>query len=580
MQRWWERYPGRLEFELKALEDAGVSHRLDDNARRTEARIVVRAEPIVADRAVAVTCVFPDTYPFFRPEVYADGISLPRHQNPLEKNLCLLPQPDLEHVLPWDSEWTLAQLLTEQLPKVFGSGGTPDRPTLDQAHDEVPQGEPFGEYVPTGDSLILFDGSTPIPAVVNSGRLELALVGRSLDRREFRGVVLDVQDAAGNVLARANEALQRWARAMSRLSLPWQRAHRGEDPLDVLAARHPVPQLNFGWHHVAGRAVAMSAVVIAEETGNHVTSDGWLFAMTEKIHQTNGWAVTNPWFVRGGRAGEDELFERIPELRFMRSCKIGVVGLGGIGAPSALEFARCGAEELRLLDHDFVAAGTAVRWPRGFDAAGLAKPRALAEVIAVDWPYTRVRKFSHRIGNAPRSVNHAEREAAVLTTFFDGLDLVYDASGDLAVENFVATSARERSIPIIRVSTTNGAWGGLVARFSQQNSNPCPHCLLLAIRDGHIALPASAPDAAGIQPRGCRSRTFTGASPDLGDVALNGVRLALATLSERRNGSYPAVKDDVLVLNFREPISGHPLWPGNAKWYRLERHAECKMHGA
>ena len=39
---------------------------------------------------VELRVVYPDSFPFMRPEVFAPGLLLERHQNPVDRNLCLL----------------------------------------------------------------------------------------------------------------------------------------------------------------------------------------------------------------------------------------------------------------------------------------------------------------------------------------------------------------------------------------------------------------------------------------------------------------------------------------------------------
>jgi molybdopterin/thiamine biosynthesis adenylyltransferase len=49
----------------------------------------------------------------------------------------------------------------------------------------------------------------------------------------------------------------------------------------------------------------------------------------------------------------------------MQAKRVGVVGLGALGAPVVLELAKNLTGELRILDGDHVDAGTIVRWPVG-----------------------------------------------------------------------------------------------------------------------------------------------------------------------------------------------------------------------
>lgn len=580
MLRWWQRYPGLLEHELAELEKAGIKHRIDAYAKNVEGRIVIDADVTTPDGVLRVTCVYPDTFPFFRPEVFADDLDLKRHQHPTEKNLCLLGGADLSDVMPWNVDDSLAMLLVDQLPKIFGVGGTPSAPTTDQPHDEVDQGEPYAEYFPTHDSIVLIDGALRVPPDVMGGTIELALSARyGDDAREVLGAILEVKDERRIVVTTSAAPLRHWARNMKRLSVPWKRAPSRSDPRETLGAAHRIPKFDFSWHHVNGHVLWINAVLFAEEVERGVTTDGWFFAMTKKMPaRKRGTSAFVPWpLVRGARAGEDELFARIPELKFMRSCRIGIVGLGGIGAPSALEFARGGAHELRLLDGDFVDPGTVVRWPRGFSAAGLMKPRAVGDIIATDYPYTNVKRYMHRIGGVSRKYDREARESETLTEFFTDLDLVYDASGDLAVENFLCTMARDFGVPLVRVSTTNGGWGGLCARFYPDRDAPCLHCFFLSVKDKAVILPVQSPDN-GFQPRGCRSKTFTGAGVDVAEVALNGVRLALSTLSMMKGGGYPQSPGDILVMNYRQPNTGAFVWPGDSKWYSLVKHPNCEQH--
>ena len=63
-------------------------------------------------------------------------------------------------------------------------------------------------------------------------------------------------------------------------------------------------------------------------------------------------------FVKAGRASRRDLTLRMPELTPLADKVVAVFGLGCIGGPSALEFARAGVGELRVLDHDAVDPGT------------------------------------------------------------------------------------------------------------------------------------------------------------------------------------------------------------------------------
>lgn len=90
---------------------------------------------------------------------------------------------------------------------------------------------------------------------------------------------------------------------------------------------------------------------------------------------------------------------RIPELSSLHNRKVAVTGLGGVGWASAIELARNGVGQLRILDYDFVEPGTTVRWALGLSSAGRQKTAALADFIRNNYPYTTVITHNHRIGN-------------------------------------------------------------------------------------------------------------------------------------------------------------------------------------
>ena len=73
-------------------------------------------------------------------------------------------------------------------------------------------------------------------------------------------------------------------------------------------------------------------------------------------------------------ASPTDLFTRIPELKPLREKTVAVFGLGCLGAPSVLEFARAGVECIRLVDFDVVDPATGVRWPLGFSQRSGERP--------------------------------------------------------------------------------------------------------------------------------------------------------------------------------------------------------------
>ncbi len=278
------------------------------------------------------------------------------------------------------------------------------------------------------------------------------------------------------------------------------------------------------------------------------------------------------YFVRAGRAGHPDLSARIPELAGLSEKKVTVIGLGCLGAPSVLEFARCGIGELRIIDFDIVEAGTIVRWPFGMKSVGKLKTEVLKEFLKENYPFTKVVSFAHRIGSVRESRDQLS-DYNILDTALDGIDLVYDASAERGIQHLLFDLTSERSIPYIGISTTFGAWGGVLVRIRPDKTEGCWVCFMHGLEDTSFPCPFSDP-VGEIQPVGCADPTFTGAGFDSGLIALGGVRLAVSTLTEKEQIGYPKFDWDVAIINLRDN-NGNAITP-TWQTFDLKKHPSCQ----
>jgi molybdopterin/thiamine biosynthesis adenylyltransferase len=281
------------------------------------------------------------------------------------------------------------------------------------------------------------------------------------------------------------------------------------------------------------------------------------------------------YLTRASRAGPGDVVARVPELRDLPDQTIAMFGLGALGAPAALEFARAGVGALRLFDQDIVEAGNIVRWPLGISEVGKAKAQAIGQFIFTNYPYTQVSGHIGRIGGVRTpTVAEGPTELEWLDTNLDGADLIYDATAEPGVWHALSDLARERDIPYLHTWATAGAWGGVVARVLP-NRPGCWMCLEHHTNDATIPAPNADP-AGGIQPPGCADPTFTGASFDLAEITLAGVRLAIATLLLDKPDRYPDVPWDVAVINLRD-TTGTPHF--DVQTFPLTAHPSCQRCG-
>jgi molybdopterin/thiamine biosynthesis adenylyltransferase len=282
--------------------------------------------------------------------------------------------------------------------------------------------------------------------------------------------------------------------------------------------------------------------------------------------------MSHGMFSRAGRIGRTAIGQRAPELKPLYDATICIFGLGCLGAPSAMEFARCGVKNVHLVDFDFVDPAATGRWPFGLQSAGLPKSIALANAIGRDYPFTRAVSFSGPIGAVRDPKQPGISLEAAMSEITSGASVIYDATAEVGVQHFLSDYAAELGVPYIVVEGTAGGWGGMVARIMPGTTAGCWLCLQTAIADKSIPEPPQ-DSKGGVQPAGCAELTFTGTGFDLTQIALTGVRTTVSTLCTGTPDAYPPADWDVTVISFRDD-SGKlipPLFQG----FTLHKHDQC-----
>lgn len=587
---WWEQFPGRLEWELEYLRLAGYEPRLDEAFKDEHGAIridfTVDGQPMWA--------VFPDEYPWFRPEVVSPEDDLPKHQAPFQKNLCLLPREPQA----WDAATdSLAGLLIHQLPKVYET-----QAQHENAEDtEVHQAEPFTAYYdawPVGG--ITVDSEWELGAA-QSGTFDCALLKTHIafdntQASRFVGVVLRVRDQSGAVIAEAEApVLQRfdghiaiagrWGRFDKPLAVP-----DAADARRIIGRKHRTLR---EFQPVAPPSTTLQIELVAavfpvEATYGGGLTDAWMFVGTfdpplRRAERRARAANNDPHpsriqqWIRGLRGGRSDMAVRVPQLAPLRDKTVLAVGVGGIGAPAAIQFAQSGAS-LRLIDHDYIEPATGVRYPLGYLDAGRAKIAGVGEHIIYNFPFSDLEGQAYRLG-AVRT-HGGESVVDRLLEFVNKSDLIFDATGDHAIGLYLNDLAAQQDIPYVAATTTLGAWGGRVIAV-RPNHGPCFECVRAHMRDqvqtpptdpADSLFPPEDPDGE-IRPVGCADATYTGTVFDSAPISAAGVRAAVSLLCEGADDGYPAIDWNVAVIHLRDE-QGRPL-AGQAHHHKLEQHPDC-----
>jgi molybdopterin/thiamine biosynthesis adenylyltransferase len=529
MTGWWERFPGRLDYELEAFRERDLDFERDERLFREARRVLLRGHIDDEGERVEFEVLYPDLFPYLRPEVFAPGLNLPRHQTPGGGNLCLLDRPTSTWK-PWDTGAWLVDERVRLLLSLFREG--PEA----MVAAEAPQGEPISSYVPTipGTVVLVPSQALELDPALKVGSGCLCFAPDTPSQIWVRALLCELVSRPGGqrktrLLARTEGPLascfsgqhvqMRWARL--------EQPPTSFTPDVVLAAANSV-QAGFGdppWQRVSDGEVAITGIVFPEEVRQGEYEDAWVFAV--RVRQQAGAQAQQAYVLRGERFTVEDLGARIPKLSPLREATVAQVGLGALGAPLAIELARNQVGSLRLLEADTVEAAQIVRYPLGVPVVGRYKLNAIANFIEYHYPNTRIERFLHKLGQTALD-RHArgENELDLVERLLGGASLVIDASAEIRVQQLLSDFARERTLTQLYLSATEGARGGQVV-LVVPGAGGCWHCWKAHALDGAIPLPPAEPGGS-VQPRGCASPTFTGASFDLLPIVAQAARAAAA----------------------------------------------------
>lgn len=600
MAYWFILRPHRLQKEEEALQAIGVPYTIDEDLKKngilylelTIEKINPHFNLPDGIEDLNLVIVFPDTYPFFRPLVYAPSLNLLRHQNIIDKNLCLLGRAT-ENWLP---DTLLTEHLSDQLSKVIIKGSIEDLELIQ--NDEHEQAEPVSEYYASVENPVLFN---PPEIIVNDQKKELI---------EFLGTI-KIGIPKGAILPTRMAVLESQLQGSKETKhIPEVIKNTYTKTLDGLIFYIPEPppknpQNAISWLKrkteeqnqklkLPGKTISVQNGTIKniigfcfkEEVEKGVPGLGWVFLIESSrymLDQNGKERKDLPqkpinFYAKSVKVNGDIDLVRTPKLKCLSKKKAAVIGLGALGGLVTLELARNGIGALSLLDGDIVEAPTTVRWPLGLSAAGLYKTEALHDFIKDNYPATGVTYENWRIGGGRITADKTKgylplNEYNIINNILDGASIIIDATAEVGVHNFLTMLAKERKIPYICLSASPGGYGGVVMRMKADNKGGCWMCMKY-MQDENKEMIPNLDDANGlVQPPGCGDVTFTGTSFDLGPISLLATRLAVSTMCSNEEDGYPDVEWDIAVLNSFN-AAGDAIAPEWKVW-SLPVHKQC-----
>lgn len=552
MQQWYETIPERLKFELEALRKAGYTFETMDSPEG-DSRLILKVTFSINGESHDLKVVFPDNFPYFPVEVFAPTFPSGRHKEPYSGLLCTLKDP----LKNWSTYETAASFLTSQVKKVYDALQKPE----DAGELEVPEAAQATGYFPYQPSTLVYTGQWNIPAEHLYGNLVIGVEPDTDPDKALRGVVLEVQDSAGNTLAKIDDLLGK--RYQKKIRGRWVRIAappakvRGGELEEAVKVNPTLAQPRFkGAPDIVG-------LLFPEETQYQKFEENWLFVVRFKAERQ-----LQQYLARTDRFSREIYQARVPRLAPIAAKKVLVVGLGAVGSTCAFQLARAGVGALHLLDHDHVHLGNLPRWQLGFGAVGFQKTEALGRYLAFSYPFAEVKGFNFQIG--------VGNDCLFMPKALDGVDLILDATAEHCVSNYLSDLALQHGIPYVWATGTPGSYGGAIGRVVPNKTQGCWKCYQNHLADESFHNPPHE-ETPQVQTVGCFHPTFTGTGFDMDHVSLAAVRLAISTLCSGQDGAYPDFDWDVGVVDLWNELNS-PIAP-NWKTYALTRHPDCAAHG-
>lgn len=591
---WWDRWPGRLEYELNELEAAG--YRILSEKRSTGLAVVEVLAPArkTGIGEVPLTVTFPDGYPHTAPQVTAPDLGLRHHQHPFGGTLCLLGR----ETRYWTSTDSVAVLLDAQLAKAIAAG----RAVAGAGVDELDQAEPFVSYYPYTPAVeFMLAGAIDDVVPGSSGRVDFVMSGPFPPPPQgprFFGLVEEMRNGS-RVLHRCPDTVSgllgpdrtRFTGRWVMLDAPV----RSDDPAELWRAAARADASGLGVIAVGGRMLSLRAVGFPDEISRTERGTSWVVVIREtappsphKARPKKQGVSGNParaaaqlqprneetfHVARVDRVGMEDLTSRSPLTAPAADQSVLVIGCGAIGSPLVDHLARAGVGRFKLVDRDVLEPGNLTRHAATLQHTGLNKTIAMAQHVLMVNPHAKIEFLPTPVGLSTTTID-GRLSTDLLADMMTDVDLVIDATAEVGIEELTAYMARQFGVPWLMLQASEGAAGGTVA-LVDPDADWCFACFQWHRAERAIPTPVALADRR-VQPVGCAEPTFVGAGFDLAEVSLQAARAAVGRLLRDIPEGYGEDGHDAWILTMRDGDGTRvpPQWDG----YNVTRHPLCRAH--
>jgi molybdopterin/thiamine biosynthesis adenylyltransferase len=549
-QTWFERRPELLNQEIESFKENDLNFTLDLQARDENRSIQFNGKVIVNEEKIELELIYPSEFPAQPIIVRANEKKLYRHQNPFEKNLCIIPH----NQDGWDSSMTGAYLVKQAILLLEDI----EKGEAAVAANEVDSPEPWSNYIIFENAPLLITEDLP-DSIQDVGSFTISRYAGQVFWDDNQGVfrndhfVLEKLNQLGESIPLEE-------------TLPFQRREMMVGNKINGNWFHLVTPPNFNLYdpktlteelekHLGNRKeifqlksqLTQFRINIAKsKKGKEVLPPHFALIFDEENYERNKYRKAFIWGVYDFKSNsfryskpqyitKEEHFRRIPDLASLDSKKVLIAGLGSLGSAVAVELGKCGVGSFVLIDKDAFEVGNVVRHIGTFEFVGMAKTKVVEEQILSHYPFSQIEKLNYNIGTDVEIMEQVYNKVS-------DVDLVINLTAEQSVIKIFNRLSLELNVPVIHGWISNGAWGGRILRTIPGQTG-CYLC-----QEENEAIEVSSAPVNEIYPRGCGFPTFTGASFDIYEVAAQTVRIAVNTLLNNK-----VEYDHIIIQNYPYP---------------------------